>query len=187
MYNYSAITLIALLFASCYFSLSEATISFRGRKAQTSTLTLATGMTISFQSLNYPDHYIRHKNYELWSDVYESSDLYKHDSSFKVQPANNGKAGYFSFESTNYPGRFWRHSNYLGYIHPSDGTQLFNEDSSFKVNCNDQGVVTLESSNYPGYFIRHQSWRVKISQTDNTDLFRMDSSWRILTGGNLAA
>jgi len=55
---------------------------------------------------------MRHRNFEIWNDRFDGSDLNKKDASFKVVAANNNKPGYVSFESVNYPGYFLRHSDY---------------------------------------------------------------------------
>jgi len=55
---------------------------------------------------------MRHRNFELWKDKFDGSELNKKDATFKVVNANNGKNGYVSFESVNYPGLFIRQINY---------------------------------------------------------------------------
>ena len=142
------------------------------------------GSKISFESANYPNHFMRHRNYEIWLDKRDDSDLYKNDASFIVRPALNGKEGYISFESVNYPGRFIRHSGYVLWIHQSDESQLFKDDASFNVKASrngKEGFFSFESSNYPDHFIRHQGYRCKISPTENSDLYNHDASWKFVT------
>lgn len=44
--------------------------------------------SMSFRSLNYPDRYIRHRNFELWLDPFENTPLFRDDATFfMVQPA----------------------------------------------------------------------------------------------------
>ncbi|WP_235147930.1 AbfB domain-containing protein [Fischerella thermalis] len=38
----------------------------------------------SFESLNFPGHYIRHKNFELWIDASDGSDLFRKDATFSI-------------------------------------------------------------------------------------------------------
>ncbi|WP_353736664.1 AbfB domain-containing protein [Leptolyngbya sp. UWPOB_LEPTO1] len=50
------------------------------------------GQCVSFRSVNYPDRYIRHRNFELWLDVLENTDLFRRDATFCKQPP---RAGYY--------------------------------------------------------------------------------------------
>jgi hypothetical protein len=50
------------------------------------------GQCISFRSVNYPDRFIRHRNFELWLDVQENTDLFRRDATFCKQPP---RAGYY--------------------------------------------------------------------------------------------
>jgi hypothetical protein len=44
--------------------------------------------SMSFRSFNFPDRYIRHRDFELWLDPVENSPLYRDDATFfMVQPA----------------------------------------------------------------------------------------------------
>jgi hypothetical protein len=92
---------------------------------------------VSFESENYPGYYLRHRNYEIWLDKNNNTDLFRKDASFKVhdglaQPsAIDRPYQYVSFESTNYPGYFIRHQNYLLRIDKDNGSQLFKKDATF--------------------------------------------------------
>ena len=37
---------------------------------------------MSFRSFNFPDRYIRHRNFELWLDPFENTSLYRDDATF---------------------------------------------------------------------------------------------------------
>ncbi|KQW11416.1 AbfB domain-containing protein [Streptomyces sp. Root369] len=39
---------------------------------------------LSFRSLNFPSRYLRHRNFELWLDAFEDSDIYRQDASFRL-------------------------------------------------------------------------------------------------------
>lgn len=186
---------ITILFLVAIIGLSEASSLKKNQKSFVtiaSVSTLKRNEVVSFQSSNYPNYYLRHRNYELWLDAYESSDLYNNDSSFTVRSALNGQAGFVSFESVNYPGYYIRHSNYLLYINQNDGSDLFKSDSSFKVGyalngTHEIGYVSLNSYNYPSYYIRHQDYRGKISKSDGSSLFNNDATWRFVPGNSLKA
>ena len=43
-------------------------------------------MKLSLQSVNYPDRFVRHKNYQLWLDPNDGSDLFNSDTTFRRRP-----------------------------------------------------------------------------------------------------
>merc|ERR1711959_639799 len=60
----------------------------------------------SFRSVNFPDRYLRHKNYELWLDERDDSELFNDDTTFSLfAPACRLK-------SMNYPDHCLRHRNF---------------------------------------------------------------------------
>jgi alpha-L-arabinofuranosidase B-like protein len=58
------------------------------------------GKCISFRSVNYPDRYIRHRNFELWIDVPDKSKLFTLDATFCQQPP---RAGYYKTQQPTPP------------------------------------------------------------------------------------
>ena len=134
----------------------------------------------SIHSYNYPDHFIRHRNYlgEITKIV---STLDKKDATFKLVPGL-ADSRYVSFESVNYPGYYLRHQNYRIKLHKKTDDELFNKGSTFKIvpGLADSSWVSFESYNYPGYFIRHKSGHLYIEKGD-TDLFRKDTTFKLVT------
>ncbi|EHC19636.1 alpha-L-arabinofuranosidase B [Fischerella thermalis JSC-11] len=64
----------------------------------------------SFSSYNFPDHYIRHKNYLGYIEPI-SDELGKKDATYRLIPGlANSQCN--SFESVNFPGYFLRHENF---------------------------------------------------------------------------
>lgn len=59
--------------------------------------------TVSFQSEDYPDRYIRHAGYVCWAHENDSSDLFLNDATFRVRIQDDEL---IIFESVNYPGHF---------------------------------------------------------------------------------
>ena len=47
---------------------------------------LANSGAISFESVNFPKHYIRHSNFELWLGKSDGSQLFKKDATFIISP-----------------------------------------------------------------------------------------------------
>lgn len=60
---------------------------------------------VSFQSVNYPDHYIRHSNFIAYLQT-NSGGPFTMDSSFKVGPAVNGNPKQISIQASNFPGYY---------------------------------------------------------------------------------
>ncbi|WP_248925986.1 AbfB domain-containing protein [Paenibacillus hamazuiensis] len=75
---------------------------------------LADPNAISFESVNFPGEFLRHKNGEIWREPYSNNALYLADATFYKVPglADSNLA---SFESYNFPGRYIRHRNSLLY------------------------------------------------------------------------
>jgi hypothetical protein len=92
------------------------------------------GRGLSFESLNFPGYYLRHKNFEIWLDRNTDNDLFKKDASFNIRIP--GLVGgplsylYVSFESLNYPGHYIRHRNFKLYLEKGND-ELFRKDASF--------------------------------------------------------
>ncbi|MFF5308868.1 family 43 glycosylhydrolase [Streptomyces massasporeus] len=73
---------------------------------------LAGGGTVSLESANFPGHYLRHKNFEVWLEKNDGSTRFASDATFWQRAGLADPAG-VSFESSNYPGRYVRHWEYL--------------------------------------------------------------------------
>lgn len=143
------------------------------------------GLTVSFRSINYPDHFIRHRNGEAWLDANDGSELFKLDASWRVVPglANPNAV---SFESVNYPGEYLRHANGLLYKNPNDHSELFHRDATFypRKGLSNPEYNSFESFNFPGSFIRHQGYRIKISPYLEQELFKNDATFSIIESFN---
>jgi hypothetical protein len=85
---------------------------------------------ISFESVNYPDRFIRHRNFLGYVDpVVVTDKLGRQDATFHVVPGLAGKCS--SFESINYPDHFLRHQDFRLKLAKREDTQLFKEDATF--------------------------------------------------------
>jgi len=135
----------------------------------------------SFRSVNFPDRFIRHRNF---GGVLESvqARLDSLDATFVLMPGLANPRG-FSFQSVNFPGYYLRHSNFQIRLQPDDGSQLFKEDATFMRSPGLAGRgISFESVNYPGYFIRHSGFVLYVRQFDGTQLFREDASFELIRG-----
>lgn len=137
---------------------------------------IAFSETYSFESYNYPEHYIRHKNY--MGEISEiNSNLDKKDATFRVVRGLAGKCN--SFESVNYPGHYLRHQNYRIKLHKTDGSDLFQKDATFciKPGLADAEHRSFESYNYPNHYLRHKNYHLYIEE-DHGDLFNRDATFK---------
>jgi len=132
----------------------------------------------SFESKNYPDHFIAHKEFNGLI-ARANSDSEKSSATFKIVPGLSDP-NLISFESVNYPNHFLRHQNFSIKLHKNDGTQVFKEDATFKKVPGLAGTqyCSFESSNYPEHFIRHRNWMLWIDKREDTDLFKDDGSFK---------
>ena len=133
--------------------------------------------TYSFETKNYPGHFLSHREF-FGLILVPSNEAQKKSSTFKIV---NGLAGdgFVSFESVDYPNHYFRHQNEAIKLHKKDGTDLFKQDASFRKTPGLAGVkyVSFESCNYPDHFIRHKNWMLLIEKREETDLFKDDSSF----------
>lgn len=134
---------------------------------------------VSLQSLNYPDRFIRHKDFkgELMKI---STDQDKKDATFKIVPglADNTM---ISFESVNMPGYYLRHENFRIHLHEKSDDQLFKEDVTFKKvpGLADSTWTSFESYNFPGRYIRHRDYHLYLEEGSD-ELFKADVTFKIV-------
>merc|ERR1712159_769222 len=84
---------------------------------------------VTFTSLNYPDHAMRHCNYEGFLNEHEEDN---EDFQF-VMVAGLTDRRKVSFESVNFPGYFLRHKCFRMKLHERDGSELFDNDATFEM------------------------------------------------------
>jgi hypothetical protein len=132
---------------------------------------------VAFQSYNYRDHYVRHRNY-LGEITTVNSGLDVADSSFRVVPGLAGGKS-VSFESRNYPGHYLRHQGFRIKLHRPDGSDLFRKDASFWIvpGLADPTWYSFESVNYPGHYLRHRNFHLYLEKGEG-GLFRQDCTFR---------
>jgi hypothetical protein len=135
----------------------------------------------SFQSLNYQDHYIRHRNFLGYLDPVAVSDkLARQDATFQVVPGLAGKCE--SFESVNHQDFFLRHQDFRVKLAKREDTPLFKEDATF---CRvpglaNQQLASFESANFPGQYIRHFNFELWLNKPDGTEIFKKDATFLII-------
>lgn len=99
---------------------------------------LASGACYSFESQNFPGHYLRHSNYRLRKDANDGSALFKADATFCARAGLSGAET--SLESYNLTGRYLRHKNSEVWLGNAGGTSpgdgggaVFNADATWRL------------------------------------------------------
>lgn len=92
---------------------------------------------ISFESVNFPGHYLRHAGFRIWLHWRDGSGLYNEDSSFKPVPALNNDLTMMSFQSANFPDHYLvahRNGPDQAWIQPCNGNNGWDaQHGSWKV------------------------------------------------------
>jgi len=134
----------------------------------------------SFESLNFRGEYIRHRNFELWKDPFNNSELYQKDTRFKMVPAIDGSAHWVSFVSVNYQDKYMSHHGHregIGFIRSCnvhDHGCKFN--ASWGVIKGRSGKYTI--SLYTGFsFLIHQGHRIMVQEYSDQKRYRDDISF----------
>ncbi|GAA2260292.1 hypothetical protein GCM10010145_32010 [Streptomyces ruber] len=76
---------------------------------------LAGGGTVSLESANFPGHFLRHRNSEVWVERNDGTARFAGDASFFARAGLADSAG-ISYESSNHAGRYVRHYDHLLYV-----------------------------------------------------------------------
>lgn len=140
---------------------------------------------VTFQSLNYPSHSIRHRNFRvIISELHAPGDHL--DAAWKVTAPLNGESGCLSFEASNFAGHFLVHQDGGLWIKRDTGASpAFRSEGSFIVRpglTGAAGAVALESSAAPGSYLRHADFVLHVHRNDGSRLFREDATF-IPAGG----
>jgi hypothetical protein len=95
---------------------------------------LADPAGVSFQSVNFPDRYLRHFNFAMALAVNDGTATFRADATFYRTPglANSAQT---SFRSYNFPDRYLRHSSLLLRIDPlsASSATVDRQDATFQV------------------------------------------------------
>lgn len=155
---------------------------------------LADGNCFSFESSNYPGHYLRHRDFRVRKDLYDGTDTYRKDATFCSKPALD-KSDNISLESKNMPGYFMRHKNGEVWMEVIEDNDLAHQDASWhvaaglwksKVSLVMNSVASLRVAR-PGFtdrYIRHfDSWTFTASVSGGSDgTLKRDATFRIVPG-----
>ena len=89
--------------------------------------------TITFESVDKPGHYLRHKSFILYLEPYDGTEVFRKNACF-YQRDNQWFNGYTAFESVNFPNFYIRHYSFrLKISRNVYSDRLLKVDSSFKI------------------------------------------------------
>jgi hypothetical protein len=140
----------------------------------------------SFRSVNFPDRFIRHRNF-LGELTQVLSDLDKHDATFTIVPGL-ADSRFISFRSVNIAGHFLRHQDFRLKLHLGPGIfdpshppppDPFFEDATFIVEPGlaDATAVSFRSLNFRDRFIRHRDFHLFV-EPDSSPNLKLDATFR---------
>ena len=124
----------------------------------------ATTGTNRLQSVNVPDRYVRHYDFDARIDPAVNPAA---DSRWRIVPGlANAASGYVSFESANYPGYYLRHYNYDFSLAANDDSATFKADATFKrvAGLADPSAASFQSYNFPDRYLRHANYLLRLDQ-----------------------
>lgn len=89
------------------------------------------GGLVSFESVNFPGRFIRHRNNQIFVEQNDNTALFRADATFR-QVAGLASSSWSSFQSYNFPTRYIRHRNFVLYSEvPSTATDR--ADATFRL------------------------------------------------------
>jgi Alpha-L-arabinofuranosidase B (ABFB) domain/Glycosyl hydrolase family 62 len=91
---------------------------------------LANSSGVSFESVNFPGRFLRHRNSEIWLDANDGSAGFRADATW-YRRAGLANSGWSSYESYNFPGQYLRHSGFLMIMGTVSGS-LQQADATFR-------------------------------------------------------
>ena len=134
----------------------------------------------SLRSSNFPDRYIRHRDYLSYIDPVSTSSpaATRRDATFTVV-SGLANSNCYSLRAVNLANHYLRHNNNRLTLAANDGSAGFRSDSTFcgRAGLAGGGTISLESYNYPGFYIRHYNYELRIDRNDNTTVFEGDASF----------
>ncbi|RVX43439.1 glycosyl hydrolase family 43 [Nonomuraea polychroma] len=136
----------------------------------------------SLRSANFPDRYVRHRDYLAYVDPLSSASPLadRRDATFTVV-AGLAHAGCYSFQSVNQPGYYLRHYNMRLTLQRDDGSAIFKGDATYcgRTGLAGAGTISFESYNLPGRFLRHYNYEMRLDLRASGSVFAGDASYTV--------
>lgn len=149
--------------------------------------------SVSFRSFNFPDRFIRHRNF-LAEIEPVSSDLDRLDATFIFHPglASQFGTGTASWESRNLPGFWLRHHDFRLKLQKRPSPEsaelaLFNKDATFFIvdglASSSGRNKSFRSVNFNTRLLRHRDFHLFLDEVDvSKDIDRKDATFEIRDG-----
>lgn len=122
-----------------------------------------------FRSFNFPDHFIRHRNFQGELTRVEGP---ADDFLFTVVP--RGQQHLVALRSVNFPDRYLRHRDFRLWLEGPNGPgdQLFRQDSTFFIEpgLSDPHGFSFRSFNFRDRLIRHRDFHLWVEPEDSPNL-----------------
>jgi len=124
---------------------------------------------VEFRSLNFRDHFIRHRNFlgELTRKEGPAEDFL-----FALVP--RGQQSQVALRSKNFPKLFLRHRDFRVFLEGPSGSEdrLFQQDSSFflEPGLADPDGFSFRSFNFRDRFLRHRDFHLFVEPEDSPNL-----------------
>jgi hypothetical protein len=142
----------------------------------------------TIRPINFPELYLRHRNFEVWIDPgpAQYSEPFDHDSTWAIV-AGLASPELVSFRASNveYQNYYLRHRNFEFFLDPlppqgDPGLEQFVNDATFiwEPTMSFRAV----NANLQNFFMRHNFWRVKLHQRPagpENSQFEADSTWTL--------
>merc|ERR1712176_1065736 len=142
------------------------------------------GLKVRFESVNYPNHFIRHRDSTGYIDLWGSNggvELFEQDSAFYVQKGLSGAKNSVSLRSVNYPEYFLTNINGIIKIEKVSQKSLLIEDSTWIIEDgnwpSEDESISFKYKDDSKKFIRHQDFQLKLHEDDDKEIFQKDSSF----------
>merc|ERR1712168_54066 len=131
----------------------------------------------AYESVNYPNQFIRHANFILWLNHDDGSALFKAGASWKTTIPQVQQVTTYddaTFQSYDWPThkigiRNWNQ----GYL--TNNNVDYQHYKVVKGLCSIAGTISFESVKKPGQYLRHHTGKIYLDKGDSSDLYRSDA------------
>jgi len=135
----------------------------------------------TLRSANFPDRFIRHRNFDLFLEPGPANDDYKFEMVIRHRGAD-GQPDVVGIRSVNHPDRYLRHSHFRIKLEAPNGPSdfLWGQDTAFRLEPGlngDNVSFSFRSVNYPDRYIRHRDFALLLEPAD-TAIAKADASFR---------
>ena len=154
--------------------------SFTQRAALAGNCGCNSGTCSSYESVDWPGYFVRHRNFSFYIDRSDGSDLFKQDASFCAAPQADGSGASgksASLQASNYT---------TSYLTTVNGTARLvipanagdRQRATFRVVTGLAGSgVSFQASTDPNQYLRHQGLQIVQQTNDGGDVFKRGATF----------